>query len=307
MIASINIRILLVVFSALIYAGCAAPKITNHSKGKFEYRIVNSVNFIDVTVTRLHTAKTEVVSTPPILEKTFFDLRDSIPQAFLKVIGDKATSVDEIIKAIRTPLITPYPTQNMIHQKVIDQRYLTTKLLFSNVKKYYVSSEFMHPNTRLDFLNTQIKLDSQSIAKLVSVDRMENEFEVVDLGTLNNTSEGVFKTGLSGNLGYTGNKELNYGLTDNTGNTVFDGTSNSLYDNAGNMVGTGQLSNNNTQGTIRNSSGKETVELGAGAKADIGYELKNSLTESVAIKQRRLKTGISFDTAQLTISQRGSP
>lgn len=298
-------------FSALIIVififGCASPKITNLSRGKYIYEKYSPNTILDVNVSLLPTSIFSA-SLPPIAQVPYFaSLRDSLPHVFLRVIGAKADSIQQILDALKVPLFPePIITGTYVPQDNNHQQF-TIRWLFSSIKKYYNDPACLHPNTRLEFLNATLSLSDTSNIEIFSIDRIENEAEQVDLGTLQRTSESTFQSGITGNLGGYGlnTREYAQGLVGEESNGQQGGSN--VYNEGGQLIGhldqNGNLKSTNTT----NNASKSEVRLGADVTANASVNMKNTMNEAMNLKFKRLKTGFSFGPHQLTVSQRGAP
>jgi hypothetical protein len=288
---------------ALTYS-CTAPLISNNDRGWYRYGSIDDPEkIIDVTVNILP------IPDPPVKEdekaKTFFDLRDSIPNTFLRVIGNKAQNYNDIISAVKEPLSNvkedEKPTKTSVKMQEIKVRFI-----FSNIKKYYNNKLLLHPNTRLEFLNTTIKLESDEL-KIIAIDRIENEYEKIDLGNIERTQNVEFKSKLSaeGNIGETAELNTNFLNQDASGSTYSD--ERNVYDAKGNIIGkTSQLNNSNSTNNKSNSL-KTNISNNIAGKGDLDYSNSEAIKEALQLKYKKIKTGFSYNPSSITISQRGAP
>ena len=165
----------------------------------------------------------------------------------------------------------------------------------------------MHPNTRLEFLTTTLKIGEDEPIKFYSIDRLQNEYDDIDLGTLSRDQTVSLNAKLSANGGL--GSTLGSSNTGTTTNSDSDqsGQSKSVYDANGNVIGsltkTGTFtsSNQNLKGTTANIN----TNLSATAEAD--YQNQQTIKEAIAVKLQRLKTGFNFSDKALSVAQRGRP
>ena len=122
-----EISVLIIV--PLLFSSCATTRFTNLYK-TIEYKDKVS-NAVDVNVTAMPLPKPK----RPKKEKpkTFFNLRDSIPHVFLRVIGEKSSDETEIINAIKAPLsvVEEYPIIRKKSDK--DLTEIKVRLLFFSI------------------------------------------------------------------------------------------------------------------------------------------------------------------------------
>ena len=123
----------------LMLASCASPKLTNNDRGKYQYKkLTNPETVLEVTVNSLPLP--DAPKKEPEKLKTFFDLRDSIPNTFLQVIGAKAKDTKEILDAIKERLskVENQPASGITtNVNTLDKNGIKVRLLFTNIKKYY--------------------------------------------------------------------------------------------------------------------------------------------------------------------------
>jgi hypothetical protein len=221
--------------------------------------------------------------------KTFFDLRDSIPIAFLKAISLKATNTNDIIEAIKSPLSNP-KVSKVKRPSSIDKTEFQVRIIFSNIKKYYKKKEFYHPNNRLEILNTKVSIPD-TLFYFKNIDRLENETDFIDFGTIERNNKITFGANLTGNLGVNTVGESAF-----SDSSEFSSPSESSLSIGENQIGNHKKSSNN----------KTTTTAGYGANAGVNYGLENNIKENLNVKLRRLKTGFTFSPEVFLLSQHGS-
>ncbi|UOB19358.1 hypothetical protein [Abyssalbus ytuae] len=290
---------------ALFITSCVNTKFTNHDRGNYEYKkLTTPEKAIEVNVSAIPMPpKKKKESEKP---KTFFDLRDSVPHKYLEVIGGKAKNTDEIIKAINTDLsIVQSPKKNNII-KDLHQNEITLRLLFSNIKKYYNYESLMHPNTRLEFLTTQINLENSNVY-FYSIDKIENQFEEIDLGTLERNQSVSFNSKLTGNAGVSNSVEDSRSFSQISNPTYDYEDIQNAYDENGNLIGTIKNTNKYTKSNTSTKNNKKTSAQSLSASGEVAYANVESIKENLAIKYKKIKTGFSFTPNSFILSQRGSP
>lgn len=296
----------------LILSSCktATPKFTNLTRARYKVMCLNesqSEKLLDLDVAIIPLVKTK----PPKLEKekTFFDLRDSLPHKYLEVLGNKVTSPEDLIKYLKEPL----SNKPEINPATLPTDYskVAVRLLIANTKKYYSLAsedsqhEFLHPNTRLEFLNTEIDF-AKSKFKIISIDKLENEFEEIDLGTLERSNEVKFNSRLSGEYG------LDSGIKNSTGDFK-EGSLDSdetnienVYDENGNLLGAITVLNSSTNKSGNKNKNVKSIGAKMGMTGEIGFSDTESIKEALTLKIKRLKTGFAFSDEKIKIAQRGA-
>ncbi|EMS33839.1 hypothetical protein C943_04158 [Mariniradius saccharolyticus AK6] len=303
---------LILLLGVLMTSCFVKPRLTNSKQGKYAINNRYKAPIDSPTIDNIFELNVGILPIPPTTvpvaerPKTFFDLRDSIPHVYLKIIGEKTgDSIPLFLEAIKAELSKPGPPRpgptsiDAISDKV------TVRLLISTVKRLYNDPELLHDNKRLDYLHTKISIKGTNF-KIYSIDKLENEFETIDLGTLSRKTDVTFETGLTGEIG----KEISVARTnsDNSNSDVLSSGTDTvtLYDSDGNPVKvTSNSSKTNTTGGRSNNT-----DVKAGAKASVKAEMnmiaKQTLEEAANLKQKRAKTTFSFNQESLTVSQRGA-
>ena len=286
----------------VFFTSCASVKFSKFKRGKYNYNENQYLNnVLDVNVTLLPLPKQKKVLEKP---KTFFDLRDSIPNTLLRVLGENTNSADSIIKLIREPLsIVPKPKPTTITTQ--DFTTYTTRILFSNIKKYFVRNDLMHDNTRLEYLNTTVKLDSKNF-EFYTIDKLENELETIDLGNLERTNNVSF--GIKGTVQNGIDNTFNRG---NTNESKRDGSSNfnntdGIYDANGSFIGT-QQGNTGAASIKKSNENTRETKISASQSLEASYQNSENIKENILLSRSTLKTGFSFSPKHITITQRGRP
>lgn len=236
--------------------------------------------------------------------KLLWELQDSLPHHLLKVIASKTQKAEDIIALMSKPISpkkddppTELPTE-FTEYKV--------RLVFSNIKRYFIDEKFTHPNTRLAYLNTYISIPSgENRVFFQSIDKMENEFEEVDLGDISRSKSVTFNAKLTA-TGQLGTSVDNTNTVSNeNGKTSKSANENEVYDKDGKVIGTINSSGDFTD--AKKSSNTTTTKSGASANAsgEIGYVNAETLNEARLVKLQRMKAGFSFAPNEIVISQEG--
>lgn len=296
----------------LVLSSCktATTELTNLHRDKYTVKTLDlndSQKLIDIDVAIIPLPKVELPKAEK--EKTFFDLRDSIPHKYLEVLGGKVSSPEDLIKFLKEPL----SNKPIVKPASLPTDYskIHVRMLIANTKKYYElasensQQEFLHPNTRLEFLNTEIGFDTSNF-KIVSIDRLQNEFEVIDLGTLERSNQVQFNSKLTAQYGVNAvAKNTTGGANQNSLNSESVNTRN-IYDEKGNLVGSMTISGT----SLGNQNITEENTLGAeanmGLMGEIGFTDNESIKEALNLKLKKLKTGFSFNSKKIKLAQRGS-
>ena len=306
-------KTLLALVTVSILFSCASPRLTNWDRGNYSYYDYNgnlhkknehkatSISkplnhpVIDVSVA--------VIEIPVEPEKKtekkvtqFTDLSEKAQLELIKKFSKDKNSNNTIIEALKAQYSLETAKPETQKNKLKDYTEIKLHLFFSNVKKYYNDSRLMHPNTRLAFLNTSIKLQNANFT-FKSIDKIQNEFETIDMGKLERSQDVTFNSNVSGDVTA---KSIIDNKTDNsTDNSNTNSTTNS--DDEDNQTKNETIVNKKSSKT----SSKNT-ELGKQAKGEIALEMKNSIKEAVNVNFNRLKTGFSLNKNCLIISQQGS-
>jgi hypothetical protein len=236
-----------------------------------------------------------------------WDFRDSIPHLLIKTIGAKVQKPEDIISLMSKPI--PVSEKKMVKSLPTNYAEYKVRFTFSNIKRYFndANGTFMHPNTRLEFLNTKLCIPQNNNFSFYTIDKLENEFEEIDLGSLERNKSVTFNAKLTG-TGQLGSsvESINTNSSANTNNSK-SSDEQPVYDNKGNIVGkinsSGELIN------LKNNSNTTNTKTGANltATGEVGYLDAESIKEAIAVKLRRMKTGFSFSASEIVISQRGRP
>lgn len=289
------------IFIFFILIGCAKSKLTNFHYGEYTHNRIPYDSILKVRVSTLSLPKQIITEEKA---KTFFDLRDSIPNRFLIEIGAKSTKPEDIINAMKTPLSTvDKKTGEMI--KTVDESEIKVRFLFSNIKKYYNDPRFIHPNTRLEILNTKLTLNSDTIFSIKEIDRIENEIDFIDLGTLEREQSVKFGSKLNASLSATLTNEGNTAYSDkiNDGNT--SGSSNNFKTGDESTFGNSS-SNTNAREKLNSNSSKNTISATKGVSGEATYNNDEIIKEALVGKLQRMKVGFSFDSKSIELSQHGA-
>lgn len=296
-----HLHLAILAFIICVASSCAKPLISNVQNGTYNYK-PTSDDVLTVSVgIRPLPSTTEEEEKP----KTFFDLRDSLAHVYLKIMASKVAHPDSLVKYLSKPLwaAPPKPTA----KKPVNYTTYKVRLSFANLKKYYNDAKYMHPNTRLEYLTTSLVIPATSPVTIYTIDRLENEFEEIDLGTLSRDQTVTMNAKLTGEAGSSATTTDNYS-TKNTGTTNNQNAGKvSLVDDKGNVIGTFDNSSSAGSGRETNNGRTRTAQTGAKANAEIGYLNTESIKEAVAVKLKRMRTGFTFTERNLTIAQRGRP
>lgn len=284
----------------------ASPRLTNSHAGIYKVEKIPDGDFLTIqaAIVPIIPPKTESKKA-----KTFFDLRDSIPQTFLKVLGGNVSTGADFIKYIKEPLSNePEKTPAKLKTDFATQK---VQFVLGNVKNYQVlaskeNPEFLHPNTRLASLNTKLDFSNTDF-QIVSIDKLESEFETIDLGSISRTQDANFSSKLTGQYGLTNtSSSKNSDNTSNSSGSIENTVIDNVYDANGNLLEgvTVNLSNNDSTGTGNESN--KSSNVGLGVNGEVGYNNKETIAEALQVKLKRLKTGFVFNKENITISQHGS-
>ena len=275
------------ILAIIILHSCAKPLLTNTHNNKYK-SIEMKESPIGYNIGVLPLAVKD--EPEPEKTKTFFDLKDTVQVKFLDVISKNTKKNDEIIKLIKQSLSDI--KEEKPPKKKTDFTKITIRLSFTHYKEYLKDTMLYHPNTRLEFLNTKLRLSNTAIS-FYSIDKLENEFDIIDLGTIGRTKNVTFGTEISSEVGSSveGTKKTSKVKGKNTGTNSYDSNDNNTASE------TNQDSNTNENNI--------TTKNGATTNGKITYNNAEEIKEQVNVSLKRLKTGYAFDEKSLTISQRG--
>jgi hypothetical protein len=206
---------------------------------------------------------------------------------------------------LRAPLIN-VPTAVAIPPATnpnIDLTEIKVRLLISNIKKYYSHKELLHPNTRLEFLDTEIKLNDPNFV-IYSVDKIQNDFEIIDMGTLSREQTVGFTTNITPEIGSSTETISDKGgkTTSVTGNEEVSELD--VYNDKGVKIGTIKTTQKPSTEDRTNNT-KTSSKSGASAKAELKYSNEETIKEALSVKFKKMKTGFAFTNESITLMQRG--
>lgn len=240
----------------------------------------------------------------PEKPQLLWELQDSLPHHLIKVIAAKATNPDEIVALMSKPV----RVQKEDPPKELPSTYTEYKvrLVFSNIKRYFIDKRFTHPNTRMAYLNTYVTIpETENRIAFQSIDKMENEFEEIDLGNISRTQSVTFNAKLTatGQIG-TSVDNTNTNSSD-TNRDRSNGNEKKVYDENGNVIGT--VNNAGKLTSVNKSSNTTTTKNGASANAtgELAYQNAETISEARQVKLQRMKTGFSFAPHEIVVSQEG--
>ncbi|MEM9869242.1 MAG: hypothetical protein AAF765_16215, partial [Bacteroidota bacterium] len=200
------------IITSFLFVACTTPKLTNLHKGAYKVEDLpnpNEIITVNVNVIPLTPPKKLVTDRA----KYFFDLNDSTQNKYLDVIkGMVNNNTDSLLKVLKKPLYEPKKTAKQLQTDFIKIR---TRFNLSNLKHYHMKdslqkySNFIHPNTRLAWLNSTIKLEEGSQLEISTIDRLETVYESVILGSIERTQDVSFNAKLTGQYGI--NSEVSQG------------------------------------------------------------------------------------------------
>lgn len=310
---------------ALLLVGCAAnPKLTNVDRGLYN---VNKLDD-DALEKSIIEAKVSVIPpqkvTPPAqpLPKGFMDLDVTIQKEYLGALKAMfPNDPDKLIEYLKKPIAdapktTPIPLP-------VDYTTIKARFLLSNTKRFYKYDEhhladiaskksnkrtftMLHPNTRLEYLNTRLRIkdSDKNLLEIQSLDRLENEFEVIDLGTLKRNQELTFNSKITGSYG---GEITDFDKTTGSGSSQTNSGTTTIneYDEFGNLISTTVVPTGSTDNTQSGTEGSRNNKLTLGATAEASLNNKETIDEALNLKYNRLKSGVSFDKQEMAIAQRG--
>lgn len=298
-----KIKIYFICIASLIYlTGCKSPKpvFSNLHHNEFGYESTTSP-VIDV---RVGVLPYKASAQPEEKPKQLWELQDSLPHHLLKVVSSKTQKPEDIIALMSKPInakkdsAPPELPTEFTEYKV--------RLAFSNIKRYFTDKRFTHPNTRLAYLNTYISIPTgENRIAFKSIDKLENEFEEVELGNLSRSNSVTFNSKLTA-TGQIGSSIDNTStVSSENSNSSKSGSEKKVYDEDGNVVGT--INSSGDLNGAKKSNNTTTTKNGASANVtgEIGYVNAETLNEARLVKLQRMKAGFSFSPNEIVVSQEG--
>jgi hypothetical protein len=158
---------------------------------------------------------------------------------------------------------------------------------------YYNEKKFMHPNTRLEFLTVEIEIPESTPVYFLKINKVQNEYDEIDLGKLERESESNFKTDLNINAGTSQSNETNAANNNLT-------KKNRAFDKGDITEGSYNYSEN---GGSRSQNRKSQTDFNAAA--DLSYQNREQIREAIDVKLKRLRVGYTNSAKKITIAQRG--
>ncbi|WP_306596596.1 hypothetical protein [Chryseobacterium sp. WLY505] len=180
------------------------------------------------------------------------------------------------------------------------------RLVFSNIKRYFIDPKFTHPNTRLAYLNTSLSIppDRHGIV-FKSIDKLENEFEEVDLGDISRNQSATFNSKLTATGQIGSSIDNTNASSSNNSRKSSNADENTVYNKDGKEIG----KINNSGDLVRSNSNSNTTTTKSGASANItgevGYINIETINEAKRVKLQRMKAGFSFSPNEIVVSQEG--
>lgn len=285
----------------LLVASCASPKISNLEKGRYKYsKETVPTDVITVSVSRLPISIEESTQPKPTM---FLDMRDSLPHLYMNLLSSKISNADTFTTRLSKPIIPVSKSQDAKKQK--DYTEYKVQFVFNNLKKYYNDKRFMHPNTRLEFLTTYLTLSDNSPVIFYNINKLQNEYEDIDLGTLSRDQTVTLNAKLNVTGGLGGSYENNTGNNTTNTNNRESSIGNNVYDADGNLIGSINNKGTFTSTNVGNNSKKSTAQAQINATTEGSYLNNETIREAIAVKLKRLRTGFNFSERSLTIAQRG--
>lgn len=291
-------KIIYYLMCTILMESCATTKLTGwDSGGKYQYFDENGNTIaenrklndpVDVSVSFLQiqnaTVKEEEKS------KNFFDLSEKVQERFLSTLNSNTKENKEILDVLKNDLYASGKKEENISLPT-DYTKIKIRAVFSVIKKYYNDQRLVHPNTRLALLNTRMELDKDSPFYISLIDKIENEFEEIDMGTISRENSVAFKSSLEGSMGNTTN------ISDKRD------TEDSLDDSAED-----QETGSTTKNSKKSGSHKEiSSETKNGASAKVSYDINDKINELVSVNLKRMTSGFSLEGGKkLTLMQQGS-
>lgn len=281
---------------AFLITACASTKITNwDSGGKYKYYDENGKEqsddkklidplMVNVSLLPLPKSATEEPENP----KTFFDLDKKVQNELLRTLNSNTTKNKEILDAIASNLYQVKDNDSK-NELQTDYTKIQVRAVFSNIKQYFNDKRLIHPNTRLAFLNTTLCLDETQF-QIYSIDKLENDIETIDLGTLNRENNVQFKSNLEAGT-----------------STDITDTNNETSNTTDNFEETDQNQVKHAKTNTKNTESNKSITSKNGINGKVSYDIEDKIKEAMNLKLKRMKTGFSLKNGkELTIMQQGS-
>ncbi|MGB5943659.1 MAG: hypothetical protein WBG71_12325 [Leeuwenhoekiella sp.] len=301
-------------FAFLLILSCGSKsKLTNANRGQFKVKELDSclakeIIDLDVAIIPIPKPAPKVPEKP----KTFFDLNDSTQNVFIKTIAGLTDNADSLISFIKKPLSDVKASSANYRT---DYTEIPIRFSISALKNYAsfdkannFSSKrnmtFLHHNTRLDYLNTTLSLGGNGELEILTIDRLQNIKEDIDLGTISRTNTATFNSKASGNYGLDLNNQVNSGSENSVNTNPTTTATVNEYDEFGNLINSYTTSLADTSTSNLKNGASRGVALKKGINAEIGYNNIDVLNEALLSKIKRLKTGFAFTDRSIKISQR---
>lgn len=281
---------------AFLITACASTKITNwDSGGNYKYfdengreqsddkKLIDPL-MVNVSLLPLPKPATEEPENP----KTFFDLDKKVQNELLRTLNSNTTKNKEILDAMASNLYQIKDNDSNIELPT-DYTKIQLRAVFSNIKQYFNDKRLVHPNTRLAFLNTTLCLDETQF-QIYSIDKLENDIETIDLGTLNRENNVQFKSNLEAGT-----------------STDITDTNNETSNTTDNFEETDQNQVKHSKTNTKNTESNKSITSKNGINGKVSYDIEDKIKEAMNLKLKRMKTGFSLTNGKkLTIMQQGS-
>ena len=296
--------------TAIIF-GCATPKLTNLHQGTFEVSTNTLENLIDVDVNLIPLPKAP--PKPSERAKTFFDLNDSTQVHYLKALSSKIPDADDFIKALYKPLSTLNPSPSNLktdYSKVEIKFFVNHEKKYPNAvlkndpnKKYL--PEVIHPNARIEWLNTKIEFVSDQW-EIETIDKLQTLYETIHSGSL--SREQSSDLAIKGSTGYDlgSNIDKVVKTVDISGNNPTNSNVINLYDEYGNLIGTTSENDSTSNSSQSENSDSLSKSRLFGSKAEASYGNKTAIKEGIELNNAKIKTGYTFNAKEIKIYQKGN-
>lgn len=292
----------------LLLVSCAAPELSNLHREAYSIGELNKPEeliTINVNLIPLSKPKSPDKEKP----KYFFDLNDSTQNKYLDVIENMVDdNTDSLISVLKKPLFEPKSKKSKLQK---DFTEIKARFYLGNIKHYYKSSilkanpNFIHPNTRLSWLNIRVMLDDESILEISTIDQLQSVYESVDFGTIERNQNVTFNSKLTGQYGVTNEnssaRRTSRGINSNSTSTTLT----NIYDEDGNLIDSITLNSGESNLSNRSFDNSSKQGVSAGIGGEVGYANTEAIKEAFNFAYNDFKTGFSFDKKSITVSQKG--
>ncbi len=305
-----NMKKYIFIIIVLSLLGCASPKLSNLHQGSFKVskEKLSDLFEMDVNIVPIP----EPPPKPKPKPKTFFDLKDSTQVHYLKALSAKVDDPDKLIEYLKKPISKVEPRKA---SKKTDYTTVKVRFYINHIKQYHMAKlgtsqvpleQLIHPNSRIAWLNTEIKLVGSDCWQIETIDKVQTLYETIDLGTVGRDQ--TVNLNVSGSAGYDLGSNSGNEIKGIVGSVLSPQSTNvaNVYDENGNLIDSITVVDSSNQSTSNENSSSNSRSRLLGTKAEASYGNQTAIKEAYNLKFNEIKTGYSFDKDEILISQKGS-